>query len=70
MGKDNWNKIVTEWTPMEYKGKRGRPLTHWGNEIKGEVGLLWHYAALDRKHWKRITKAYAQRWGGLDSDQP
>ncbi len=48
-GKDSWNKIVTEWTPMEYKRKRGKPLTHRRDEIEGEVGLLWHPAALDRK---------------------
>ncbi len=44
-GKDSWNKIVTEWTPMEYKRKRGRPLTRWRDKIEGEVGLLWHNAA-------------------------
>ncbi len=34
-GKENWNKIVTEQTPMEYKTKTGRPLTHWQDEIEG-----------------------------------
>ncbi len=65
-GKENWNKIVAEWSPMEYKRNKGGPLIHWRDKTEGEVGLLWHRAALDKKCWKRITKAYAQRQSGLD----
>ncbi len=31
-GEDKWEKIAEEWSPREWKRKRGRPPTRWRDE--------------------------------------
>ncbi len=32
-GEDKWGKITEEWSPREWKRKRGRPTARWRDEL-------------------------------------
>ena len=57
-----WSKKVTEWTPYDEKRGRGRPITRWRDELDRELGVLWPRATQNRKAWRKIEEAYAQKW--------
>ncbi len=61
-GRDKWNKLIEEWTPLDQKRNRERPPTRWRNSLVRDFGLLWKRMAKDRVIWKHTMEAYAQRW--------
>lgn len=60
----NLTKSVMDWLPLDRKRKRGRPPTRWRDEISKSMGILWGRIAVNRKAWKKVVDAYAQRWAG------
>lgn len=56
-GNDEWQKIVTEWTPYDRKRKRGRPAKRWRDEIIRLMGIKWTNTAADRDKWRRAVEA-------------
>lgn len=59
--KDKWAKDVIEWYPREGKRARGRPFQRWEDDISVAAGVLWRRKAQDRKLWKRLGEAYAEK---------
>ena len=38
MSKGRWSKRVSEWTPVDRKGTRGRPKRRWRDKLEEEAG--------------------------------
>lgn len=59
---DKLNLRSTVWGPYDRKRKRGRPAVRWLDEILKEMGPDWGRKSHNRKEWKLMAEAYAQKW--------
>lgn len=58
---EKWSKTVTDWYPRDGKRKRGRQRKRWEDELKLTAGPNWRRVARDRRQWKMLEEAFAQR---------
>ncbi|GBP07527.1 Putative uncharacterized transposon-derived protein F52C9.6 [Eumeta japonica] len=58
---EKWSKIVTNWYPRDIKKKRGRQHRRWEDELKLTAGPDWRRVSRDRKQWKMLEEAFANR---------
>ncbi|GBP67407.1 Retrovirus-related Pol polyprotein from type-2 retrotransposable element R2DM; Endonuclease [Eumeta japonica] len=49
------------WYPRDGKRKRGRQHRRWEDELKLTTGPKWRRVARDRKQWKMLEEAFANR---------
>ncbi|GBP70293.1 Retrovirus-related Pol polyprotein from type-1 retrotransposable element R2 [Eumeta japonica] len=49
------------WYPRDKKRKRGRQHRRWENELKLTAGSNWRRVVRDRKQWKMLEEAFANR---------
>ena len=59
---DNWGKTILDWVTRDQKRAKGRSPRRWNDELRKAVGTPWGRNTYDRKIWKRVVDAYAQRW--------
>lgn len=55
-----WTKKVTFWKGPPGKRNRGRPLTHWEDEIIKTAGPNWKQVAQNRDKWAALEEAFTQ----------
>ena len=48
--------------PTLGKKEKGRPCTHWVDELRKQAGPDWPTKAKDRSNWKGLVKMYAHSW--------
>ncbi|CAH2238257.1 jg11536 [Pararge aegeria aegeria] len=58
---EKWSKVVTNWYPRDRKRNRGRPYRRWEDDIKQTAGPNWRRVAHDRKQWRELEEAFADR---------
>ncbi|CAH2259018.1 jg12605 [Pararge aegeria aegeria] len=58
-----WTKIVTNWHPMDWKRRPGRPLKRWEDDIAKVAGKTWSTLARDRCQWKNMEDAFTAAGG-------
>lgn len=58
---NRWSKLLTDWLPRDCKRARGRQRVRWEDELK-DIDILWRRNARDRKQWKIMGEAHAQKW--------
>lgn len=58
---EKWSRKLTMWYPREGKRSRGRPRKRWEDDIKEVAGPLWRRTAMDRRKWRALGEAYAER---------
>lgn len=58
---EKWSQIITQWYPRDGKRRRGRQQMRWEDELKLTAGSKWRRVAQDRKQWKLLEEAFANR---------
>ncbi|GBP43081.1 Putative uncharacterized transposon-derived protein F52C9.6 [Eumeta japonica] len=53
-----WTTRVTQWKGPPGKRRRGRPLTHWEEDLKRSAGSDWYSTAQDRQKWTSLEEAF------------
>lgn len=56
MSDSRWAKRTTEWTPLNFGRRRGRPTTRWRDEIVRDAGINWSTKARSREAWKALIE--------------
>ena len=50
-----------DWYSRDVKRRRRRQHKRWEDEIKLTAGAHWRRVARNRKHWKMLEEAFANR---------
>lgn len=58
---EKWSQIITQWYPRDGKRSQGRQQMRWEDELKLTAGPKWRRVAQDRKQWKLLEEAFANR---------
>ncbi|GBP53710.1 hypothetical protein EVAR_39864_1 [Eumeta japonica] len=53
--------IIKDWYPRDGKRKRGRQHRRWEDKLKLTAGPNWRRVARDRKQWKMLEEAFANK---------
>ena len=60
---ERWSQAVTNWTIIDHKRRRGRPLKRWSDDITKNAGTLWSRKARDREKWRLLEEAFTAEGG-------
>lgn len=55
---EGWDKLSTEWIPIDKKRKVGRQKTRWADDIRKIAGITWETKGRNRVEWYRLGEIY------------
>ncbi|KAI8522203.1 hypothetical protein Bbelb_019570 [Branchiostoma belcheri] len=58
---NRWTLRATEWTPREWRRRRGRPCTRWRDSLVQHLGPAWPRYARLRREWNESREGFLQR---------
>ena len=59
---NRWTKLTTEWQPLNYSRRQGRPRERWRNDLHNFFGNDWSTWAGDRRMWRAMGEVFVQQW--------
>ncbi|KAI8494201.1 hypothetical protein Bbelb_279610 [Branchiostoma belcheri] len=58
---NRWTLRATEWTPREWRRRRGRPCTRWRDSLVQHLGPAWPRYARLRREWNESREGFLRR---------
>ena len=55
---NRWTKRTTEWTPRNYRRRRGRPRVRWRDDLTRNLGPTWARLGRDRCRWRQSREGF------------